>query len=460
MKHSTLGISDFQYRQAFGKLIPQRWLQQAVAATTTVHRRNRILPTYLVLASVIAWFFDASAKLPAISAWLCRRPDDLPSDPAIYQARHRLRWAPLRWLCDRVVRPLAQLACDPSAFYHGRRLLAIDGTILTVADTPANDHTFGRARNQKGRSGYPLIRLVALCEVGTHALLAWVARGYRVAEQALALRLWGSIPAGSLLLGDRNFHCFPLWQAAHEGAWDLLVRVQSGPKFLVDQVLGDGSYLSLVYPQHGKNKKKRGIRVRVITYAHTDVNGVRRVSRLLTSLLDATRHPAEAMLEVYHQRWEQEGVFKEIKTALSGRVTQVRAHTPLGAMQELDGLLLGHYVIRSVIVEVAREKGILAIEISFKGALRVLRTRLAGASKKRAKRSAKGKGQSAKSQGSQRRCWWEEIKQAFGREVLPKRRKRCCPRKKKVTRGAWPVKRKEDKEHPVPTFKIIPPRVP
>ena len=263
MTHSTFGVSDFQYLRAFRELVPIRLLEQAVSSTSRVRRRVRLLPSYLVLGSLVAWFFHADARLPFITNWLCRRPRDLPSDSAIYQARNRLGWAPIRWLCRRVLRYLADLTRDPSAFYDGRRLLAIDGTTFTVADTPTNVWTFGRAHNQHGPSGYPLMRVVALCEVGTHAIGDWIARGFAVGEQTLAARLWKRVPAGSLLLGDRNFHCFPLWQAAVDGGWGLLIRVQSGPKFVVDQIRCDGSFLSWVYPRRGKHKKARAIRVRV-----------------------------------------------------------------------------------------------------------------------------------------------------------------------------------------------------
>ena len=439
MTHSTLGVSDFQYLRAFRELLPDRLLGQAVAATSRVRTRDRLLPARLVLGSLVAWFFQAKAGLPFIAAWLCRRPQDLPSDSAAYQARARLGWGPIRWLCRRVLRPLADLALDPSAFYDGRRLLAIDGTTFTVADTPSNEWTFGRAGNQHGLSGYPLMRTVALCEVGTHALLRWITRSFRVGEQALAARLWQHVPAGSLLLGDRNFHCYPLWAAAREGCWDLLVRVQAGPKFAVADVLRDGSFLSWVYPRRGKGKKGRAIRVRVITYAWTDEEGKAHASRLLTGLLDADRHPAAVLVDLYHRRWEQEGVFREIKSALAGRVTQVRAQDPLRAMQELDGLLLGHFVVRWVMLQAAREEGVPPVEISFTGTLRVLQTRLGA----------------MPGPAGGRMGWWRRLKEAIGRQRLQKRRKRCCPRKKKVTRAAWPTKKKGDVERRIPALVIV-----
>jgi len=439
MTHSTFDISDFQYLQAFRQLLPRRLLQQAVRSACHVRTRLRCLPAYLVLSTLVAWFFYAPAKLPFIVGWLCRQPKRLPSDSALYQARARLGWGPLRWLCRRVLRPLADPARDPSAFYDGWRLLAVDGTTFTVADTPANERTFGRAGNQHGGSGYPLMRLVALCEVGTHALLRWITRSFRVGEQTLAARLWPQVPPGALLLADCNFHSYALWLAAAGGGWDVLLRVQAGPKFAVDQRLRDGSYLSWVYPRRGKNKKARRLRVRVITYSWTDEHGTSHTARLLTSLLDAAQHPARVLVDVYHRRWEQEGVFREIKAALAGRVTQVRAQEPLRALQELDGLLLGHWLVRAVILEAARQKKVPPVTISFTGTLRVLRYRL---------------GALPETPGRWRR-WWQGILEAVGREKVQRRRRRRCPRKKKVTRMAWPAKRREDKEKPIPMFVIV-----
>ena len=116
----------------------------------------------------------------------------------------------------------------------------------------------------------------------------------------------------------------------------------------------------------------------------------------------------------------EEGVFREIKSALSSRVTQVRAQDPLRALQELDGLLLGHFVVRWVMLQAARAKGISPVEISFTGTLRILQTRL---------------GTIAES-AVQRRRWWQKLQEAIGIETLQKRRNRSCPRKKKVTRAA------------------------
>jgi hypothetical protein len=444
MKHSTLGVSDFQFLHAFRRLLPPALLRRAVAATSPVCRRDRHCPAWLVLGCLVAWFFYARAKLPFIARWLCRRGPALPSDSALYQTRRGLGWAPLRWLLRHLLRPLALAPEDAWGYYRGHRLLALDGTTLTAADSPANHQAFGRAGNQHGPSGYPLLRLAALCEVGSHALLAWVARAFRVSEQVLAARLYRAIPRGALVLADRNFHSYPLWAAAGRGAWGLLLRVQKGPRFPVAEVYADGSFRSHILPRRGKRKRARAIPVRVIVYGWTDERGREQTARLVTGLLDAACYPAAELVTLYHRRWEQEGAFREIKGELAGRPMHLRCQRPLGVMAELDGLLLGHYVVRGVIVEAAREAGVPPVTISFAGALRILRTRLAG----------------MPAGAAARRRWGRELRAVIGRERLAKRRERRCPRQRKVTRSRWPVNKGGGKASPLPTFKVRAPAGP
>jgi Transposase DDE domain len=310
MAHSTLTISDYQYLRGFRQLFPEPVLRRAVACR---HQptRDRQLPLYLLLGVLLTWFFKPQANLPFLLRWLLPARTPTPSAVALYRARARLGWAPLCWLRRHVLRPLACPDRDGYAFYHGRRVVALDGTTFTVADTPANARTFGRARNQHRASGYPLARVVALCEVGTHALLDWCVRGYNRSEVALARRLWRRVPADAVLLADRNFHSYELWYDRQHGGYDLLLRVQQGPKFPVIAVLADGSYLSRVRPGRRRGRLppprvRPALPVRVLLYQWRDRRGRLQQARLLTSLLDAERYPAAELLELYHRRWEQE----------------------------------------------------------------------------------------------------------------------------------------------------------
>ncbi len=441
MAHSSFAVADHQFRRAARALFPTRLLRRAAARAGAT--RNRKLPRHRLLAVLLGWFLKADLGLPAVYRWLLPADACPPAEPSLYQARGRLGWAPLRWLRAHAAGPLADADRDPSAFYQGRRLLALDGTTLTVADTPANDRSFGRAQNQHRAGGYPAVRVVALCEVGTHALIDWVARGYRRSEQDLAARLLARVPAGALLLADRNFHAFALWQAAQRGGYDVLLRVQKGPKLPAEQALADGSYLSRVYPRRGPDKKGRAIVVRVLRYQWADERGALRQARLVTSLVDARAHPAAALVELYHRRWEQEGAFKEVKGQLAGRPMHLRAKDPRRVLQELDALLLGHYAVRWVMLQAARRAGVPPVELSLRGSLRVLEVRLA--------RMPAG---AAKATGWRPR-WWEELLQAVGRERLRPRRARRCPRARKVTRSHWPTK-KQQKEGTIPKLEVVP----
>ena len=441
MAHSTLTVAKHQYLRAFHALFPARLLRRAVAAGPRA-TRDRKVPLYRLLGVLLTWFIKAELGLPAVYRWLLHDNDCPMAEPSLYLARGRLGWAPFRWLRQHVLRPLANRQHDASAFYHGWHLLAIDGTTFTLADTPANERSFGRAKNQHRAGGYPLARIVAVCEVGTHALIDWVARSYRRSEHDLARRLLRRVPAGSLLLADRNFHSFDLWQTAQAGGYELLIRVQKGPKLPRHAVLPDGSYLSRVYPRRGPNKKARAITVRVIHYQWTDEQGRVHTARLVSSLLDATAHPAAELVELYHRRWEHELVFAEIKGQLAGRPMQVRAKDPVRVMQEVDALLLGHYTVRWVMLQAARAAEVPATTLSFRGSLRVLEVRLARIP--------------ARPAGATRWWprWWAELLAAISREQLRPRGKRRCPRARKVTRSHWPTK-KGQKEGMIPKLEIV-----
>lgn len=434
MAHSTLTIREYQFLGAFRELFPAPVLKAAVARRGRA-TRDRTLPLWLLLGLLVAWFWIPGDKLPWVIRWVRPSHNGRPSDAAVYQARGRLGWAPVRWLRKAVVRVLADPRLDPTGFYHERRLLGLDGTTFTCPDTPANARTFGRAKNQHRASGYPLIRCVALCELGTHALIDWIARGYHQSENRLARRLLRRVPAGALLLMDRNFHCYDLWHQARTQHFDLLIRVQRGPRLPVEQVLPDGTYLSRVRPK-GAPPTDPGIVVRVIRYCWTEANGTAHESRLVTSSLDATTEPAAELVELYHTRWEQELAFGEVKTQLGGRVTHIRACDPLRAVAELDGLLLGHWVLRWVMVRAAREARVAPVQLSFVGTIRVLKMRLAD-------RSAGRPG------------WWRAVLVELGDQQLPTRRNRQCPRVRKTTRSHWPVKKERHQPGTLPTLILI-----
>lgn len=122
------------------------------------------------------------------------------------------------------------------------------------------------------------------------------------------------------------------------------MRIPSNVKFLNETQLDDGSYLSWIYPSAKLRKKGfKPIQVRVIEYIiEAPEHPATQIRyRLITSLLDAEKFPAQSLACEYHQRWEVENTIDEVKVHLLGRKTHIRSQRPKEVVQEIYGLLLG-----------------------------------------------------------------------------------------------------------------------
>jgi Transposase DDE domain/Insertion element 4 transposase N-terminal len=307
-----------------------------------------------------------------------------PHRSSLCVARQRLGIAPLRRLWELSVRCLAT-AHTPGAFYRGWRLMAIDGTVLNVPDSDANARAFGRpSGGHRGEGAFPQVRKLSLVEVGTHAEVAWVVKGIQAAgEQAMVPALLRYFRPDMLLLWDRGFFSYALWKKLSARTIQVLARVSSRLVLRPIQTLGDGSYWAKLYPcESERNKDRQGILVRVIRYRLNDPQRVGHGEEhvLLTTLLDAVAYPATELILLYHERWEIELVYDEQKTHHDPRratkPANLRSETPLGVMQELYALSLGHFVVRSFMASAAATQAIDPDRLSFLGCLQILRCRL------------------------------------------------------------------------------------
>jgi hypothetical protein len=274
---------------------------------------------------------------------------------AISKARARLGPEPLAELFARACVPLGSPA-TPGAFYRDWRLVSIDGTTIDVADTPANAGVFGRAGTGRGEgSAFPQLRVVALGECGTHAIIAAAMDSYDVAEVSLAKRMVGALEPGMLVLADRGFTAHPLFAlfaaAAATGA-DLLWRAKGNAVLPVLERLPDGSFRSELVATPDKRTRANVQDVRVVEYAiddpgRPDAKGTR--YRLVTTITDPELAPADELAVLYAQRWEIESAFDELKTHQRGPRVVLRSRTPAGVYQEAWGYLCVHYAIRALI---------------------------------------------------------------------------------------------------------------
>ncbi len=300
-------------------------------------------------------------------------PVQLPSKSAIFQARARLGAQPLAALFGRVARPLAP-EDSPGAFLAGRRLVAIDGTCLDVADTQENEAFFGRPGVNKGeQAAFPQARVVAIAECATHAIFDAVAGPYTTSENALAGDLIDRLQPGMLLLADRGFCGFPLWSRALPTGADLLWRAKStmAPRFVA--FLEDGSWLAELRPSGNAGRHATPLTIRVIDYEIDDGRENDEHYRLLTTILDPKDAPAVDLAQAYAQRWEIEATFDELKVHQRGARTVLRSKSPDLVMQEIWGHLCCHFAIRTLMWEAAAEARVDPDRVSFVAALRIAR---------------------------------------------------------------------------------------
>jgi len=298
---------------------------------------------------------------------------------AISQARSRMGAAPLKALWQESV-SLLGLEGEPGCFYRGLRLVAIDGSTLDVPDTEENEAFFGRQRSRRGRSAFPQLRFVSLCECGPHAIFAVRMAAYATSETTLAHELVGELQPAMLCLADRLYPSFALWQKAAESKAALLWRVRAKTILPAEKVLEDGSYLSRIYPsQKAQRKRKGGIVVRVIDYQLEGVEGADPLYRLITTLHDCHEAPAAELAALYPQRWEMETLLDELKTHLRGRQVVLRSKTPSLIEQEFYGMMLAHRAVRTLMSEAAQYQHLDPDRLSFTHSLRVIRRKLAAA---------------------------------------------------------------------------------
>ncbi len=364
-----------------------RWLvDEVIEATGRREQRNRLLPAHLTVYYVLAMTLFSSSGYEEVMrslteglTWASDGEDryGLPSQVAISKARARLGPKPLTELFDRACVPLATPATR-GAFYRDWRLVSIDGTTIDVADTAANATVFGRAGTGRGDgAAFPQVRIVALGECGTHAVIAAQMDSYAVGEVSLAKALVaGGLQPGMLCLADRGFTAHPLFKAAAANGAALLWRAKANAVFPVLERLPDGSFLSELVASTDKYRRQDVLAVRVVEYAINDEGrpGAQGTTyRLVTNLFDPAAAPADELAELYAQRWEIESIFDELKTHQRGPRVILRSRTPDGVYQEAWGYLCVHYALRALIHTAADHGDVDPDRISFTKALHAAR---------------------------------------------------------------------------------------
>ena len=328
------------------RLIPFEMVDDVLATTKRTQARVRLLPArvvvYLLLAGCLFAELGYRQVWSKLTSGLHGLPIASPSASALRQARQRLGPAPVRALFDLLRGPAVTNATQVR--WRGLLLTVIDGTTLVVADSPANTGRYTKHRCVGGTSsGYPQLRLSALLTCGTRSMIDAVFDPVSVGELDQARTLARSLQPGMLLIADRNYAAADLLDTLAATGADLLIRNKANRRLPILHRLSDGSWLSRIGTL---NVRVVEAQISITTTSGTHTGDY----RLFTTLLDPHAYPAAELVRLYHERWEIETAYLELKSSiLGGRV--LRARTPDGIQQEIYALLITYQLIRTAMLD-------------------------------------------------------------------------------------------------------------
>lgn len=361
----------------FQASIEPEWIDDALRFTGTATLRRRRLPAeqviWLVLGMAICRNRPIDEVVAKLDLALPGRRRVAPARSAIAQARSRLGDEPMRWLYERCAEAWAHASARGNS-WRGLALYGVDGTFVRVPDSQENRAHFGGHPGQHGDSGYPLVRIVTLMALRSHLLAGMRFGPNATSEVHYARTLWAEVPDNALVIVDRGFFdasvLIPL--AAHGASRHWLIRAKRNVRYEVVRRLGPGDEIVEMTVSDGARSRTPELptkwTARAIRYQRKGFQP----QVLLTSLLDPELYPAPEVRALYHERWEIELGYDEVKTDMLDRREAIRSKRPRGVAQELWGVALAYNLIRLEMVRIAAEANVAPNRISFVMAHRLI----------------------------------------------------------------------------------------
>jgi hypothetical protein len=377
-----LSLADRAAVGVLARTFPVELVDRVIDQFWRREQRVRQLPArlvfYLVLALCLFPQESYRSAMKILMQAFGRSADarPVPTAGAIGTARRRLGADPVETIVRQVIRPAAN-SDTRGAWYQDWRLVAFDGTTFTVPDTQENDEEFGRPGSGRGdgKGAYPQVQAACLVELGTHAVFDARVEPYRVSENKLIEEMFSALRPGMLVLADRGVYSFQRWIRAVDTGADLLWRVTSSLILRPVERVVDGSYIAEVIPP--KKSGAVSFRLRVIEYRLPGVHdGKDELYRLVTTILDPTLASAKDLAVLYHERWDIEGFFKQIKSVQLNAERIFRSKSPDGVRQEFWAHLAVHYATMRIVVDAADQAKLDPDRISHKDTVRIIRSRI------------------------------------------------------------------------------------
>jgi len=356
--------------------IDPEWILQALQASGKATIRRRRLPADQVVWLVIGMALMRQRSIHEVASKLdlaLPGPEPTVVPSTIAEARARLGEEPMEWLFTVTGDRWAHASADAHR-WRGLSLYGADGSTLRVADSPENAEHFGYSNSRRGQSAYPLVRIVGLMALRSHLLAAVTFGPYQTGEGTYAAGLWPAVPDNSMTVVDRLYFSaatlIPLTRGGQNRHW--LCRSKKNFKWRLIERLGPNDALVEMDVSRSARSQDPSLPktwvMRAIKYQRKGF----RPQTLLTSLFNQRLYPASEIVSLYHERWELELGYDEIKTELLDREETIRSKSPMSVRQELWGVFLAYNLVRLEMERIANEAGLQPVRISFVAALHLI----------------------------------------------------------------------------------------
>ena len=366
----------------FSRELDLDWIRRALEVTGTATIRRRKLPAEHVVWLLVGMGLFRDRPIQDVVRHLnLALPDaDQPggrgrvSGAAIVQARDRLGSEPLAVLFADTADNWATASADRYR-WRGLTVYGVDGSTLRVPDTGENEAAFGRPSSGRGGAAYPQARVVVIMVLRSHLLAGAVFGASSESEVRLAERIWPTLPDNSVTIVDRGFISYRVFHAIQTGGQQRYWLTRSKVNLKLRKVKSFGRGDHLVEIPINRNLRRAyphlpdTLTARAICYRRPGF----RPQRLLTSLLDPKAYPAHEIVALYHERWELELGFDEIKTHTLEREEALRSRAPERLRQELWGLAIGYNLVRLEMERAAQRIGQPPSRISYRASLLMIR---------------------------------------------------------------------------------------
>ena len=372
----------------FAEVLPARQLHQ-VLQDCQVAFRERVFSPLVTVATFLSQVLDPDHSMrQAVARLIAQRaaeqlPACSPDTRAYSKARQRL---PETVWAERTRRTGRDVLLEAPArwCWRGRDVKLVDGTTLSMPDTPANQAAYPQCASQKPGLGFPVVRLVALFSLAVGTVLDMAIgprKGKHTGEPALFRTLHHHLHEGDILLADRYYCGYFHLALVHERGADLVMRLHHlrHTDFRRGRRLGPGDHLVTwhkptqrpdwldedTFARLPDTFTMRELRLRVPGQTCRS-----RAILVATTLLDHHAYPKESIAELYRQRWHAELDLRSLKTFL--QLDVLRCQSPAMVRKEIWAHLLAYNLIRKVMAQAAQQHGLSPRQISFKGTLQTL----------------------------------------------------------------------------------------